>query len=102
MCNADDFWNREDRADFCGPRISPQMRIRRLVTEQNRRDECCRRIEMWGWAAQWRDACEAAGSCPRPDDATVRARAVVDQFIDDQRASGQCTMRREDERWLTR
>jgi hypothetical protein len=95
-----DFYYLQDRPDFVGPRIPPGLRVRRLVDEQNRRDECCRRIEMWGWTAQWRDACEAAGGNPRPTDPAVRAQAVVDQFIDDQRAAGQGVGRREDEKWL--
>lgn len=93
-----DFW--EDLPTFVGPRIRPGLRVRRLVYEQIRRDECLRRIEMWGWTGAWRDAQDAAGGCPRPDDPAVCATAVVDLYIDQRRAAGQGTMRREDEKWL--
>lgn len=93
-----DFW--EDLPTFVGPRISPSLRIRRLVEEQNRREECVRRLGMWGWAARWRNACEAADGNPQPTDPDVRATAAWDAFIDTMRAHGyRKTWRREDERW---
>jgi hypothetical protein len=93
-----DYW--EQLPSFCGPRISPGLRFQRVVAERNRLEECLRRMEMWVWTSKWREAREAAGGNPQPTDPAVQARAVVDQFIDDQRASGQCTLRREDEKWL--
>ncbi len=93
-----DYW--EQLPSFCGPRISPGLRVRRIVDEQNRQDECLRRIEIWGWTGAWRDAQDAAGGCPRPTDPEVCATAIVDLYIDQRRAAGHNTMRREDERWV--
>ena len=101
MCDADDFGNREGRADFCGPRISPILRIKRAVAEQIRRDEARREGELWGWRMGWQAEKEACGGNPRPTDPAVRTAAARDLFIDEMRAKhGICkNWKREDERW---
>ncbi|MHB1752197.1 MAG: hypothetical protein ACYCTF_05800 [Acidiferrobacter sp.] len=93
-----DYW--EQLPTFVGPRISPGLRVRRLVEERNRRDEFVRRMTLATWAAEFREAQSYQDGCPKPHDPEVRARAVLDLYIDEMRASGQCTMRREDEKWL--
>ena len=101
MCEGETFGNQADRPDFCGPRINPILRIKRIIAEQIRRDECARRDGILEWVREWQNACAAAGGHPRPDDAAVRAKAVRDMYIDQMRATGQCTGRREDEKWLS-
>lgn len=101
MCDADDFGNREDRADFCGPRIDPILRIKRVNDDVNWCDEMRRRGDMWAWKVMWQAEIEAAGGYPHPTDPEVRATAAWDLFIDAMREHGFCkTLKREDERWL--
>lgn len=106
MCDADDFLVLEGRADFCGPRISPGLRIRRMVAEQNRRDEQARRDELARWVDAWRAACEAAGGNPQPRATAVVRKARTDAYIDqmcDRYGAERCVrlgLRREDQKWL--
>lgn len=104
MCDADEFGNPENRPDFCGPRISPALRIRRLVTEQNLRDEQARRAGLDQWVEAWRAACEAAGGNPKPRILAIVRRARLDEYIDHIRqqygVAACASLRREDERWL--
>ena len=99
-----DFW--EDLPTFVGPRISPQLRIRRIVDEQNRQDEAARRDEIAQWVVRWREACEAAGGNPQPRSFMVVRRARSDLYIDQMHArygAEKCVslgLRREDQKWL--
>jgi hypothetical protein len=104
MCDPDEFRNPEGRPDFVGPHISLALRIRRLVMEQNLRDETARRVAIDLWVEAWRAACEAAGGNPKPRTIAVVRRARTDLYIDHMRemyglAAGQ-PLRREDEKWL--
>ena len=94
-----DYW--EQLPSFCGPRISPGLRIRRIVAEQIRRDEARREGEIWGWTMGWTMEKEDHGGNPKPTDPDVRTAAARDLFIDDMRARyGICMhWRREDEKW---
>ena len=98
-----DFW--EDLPTFVGPRISPQLRIRRIVDEQNRQDEAARRDEIAQWVVRWREACEAAGGNPQPRSVAVVRKARSDAYIDQMIAkygAARCLglgIRREDQKW---
>ena len=100
-----DFW--EDLPSFVGPRISPVLRVRRLVDEQNRRDERARRDELARWVVAWRAACDAAGGNPQPRSFMVVRRARSDLYIDQMHArygAERCIslgLRREDQKWLS-
>ncbi|MHB1512057.1 hypothetical protein [Acidiferrobacter sp.] len=71
---------------FCGPRIPTGLRIRRIVEEQNRRDEARRAGWLWGWCGWWQAEKDEAGGCPRPTDPAVRTAAARDLFIDEMRS----------------
>ena len=107
MCDADDFGIAEARADFCGPRIHPVLRIRRLVDAQNRIDEAARRDEIARWVVAWQEACTAADGNPQPRSTTVVRRARTDAYIDQliaQYGAKRCEglgLRREDQKWLS-
>jgi hypothetical protein len=100
------FESWEECPHFCGPRISPRLRIRRIVDEQNRRDESMRRDELSRWVDAWREACEAAGGNPQPRSFMVVRRARSDAYIDQMYARygvERCMglgLRREDQKWL--
>ena len=100
-----DFW--EDLPTFVGPRISPGLRIRRLVDTQNRQDEQRRREEIAQWVVNWRAACDAAGGNPQPRSFMVVRRARSDLYIDQMIATygaERCMglgLRREDQKWLS-
>ena len=100
-----DFW--EDLPNFMGPRISPQLRVRRLVDAQNRIDEQARRDELARWVVAWRAACEAAGGNPQPKAMAVVRRARSDAYVDQMIAkygAARCEglgIRREDQKWLS-
>ena len=100
-----DYW--EDLPSFCGPRISPSLRIRRLVDEQNRIDEQARREEIARWVIAWREACNAAGGNPQPRATAVVRKARSDLYIDQMIAkygAARCEglgIRREDQKWLS-
>lgn len=97
-----DHW--EELPTFIGPRISPGLRVRRLVMEQNLRDETARRASIDLWVEAWRAACEAAGGNPKPRTLAIVRRARLDEYIDHMRRQygvAACSpLRREDERWL--
>ena len=98
-----DFW--EDHPNFMGPRISPQLRVRRLVDEQNRIDEAARREEIARWVVAWQDACAASGSNPQPRAMAVVRRARSDLYVDrmiHKYGAERCIslgIRREDQKW---
>ena len=100
-----DYW--EQLPGFCGPRISPGLRIRRLVDAQNLRDEQVRRGEIAQWVVRWRAACEAAGGNPLPRSTAVVRKARTDLYIDQMIATygaERCMglgLRREDQKWLS-
>ena len=98
-----DFW--EDLPSFVGPRISPSLRVRRLVDEQNQRDEAARRDKLAQWVVAWRAACDAAGGNPQPRSVAVVRKARSDAYIDQMIAkygAARCLglgIRREDQKW---
>ena len=102
-----DFDYLEQLPTFVGPRISPQLRIRRLVDAQNRADEAARRDEIARWVVAWRAACTAAGGNPQPRATAVVRRARSDLYVDQMHArygSERCIslgLRREDQKWLS-
>ena len=102
-----DFDYLEQLPTFVGPRISPQLRIRRLVDAQNRADEAARRDEIAQWVVAWREACDAAGGNPQPRSFMVVRRARSDAYIDQMIArygAERCIglgLRREDQKWLS-
>jgi hypothetical protein len=104
MCDPDEFRNPEDRPTFVGPRISPHLRIRRLVAEENLRDEQARRASIDLWVETWRRLCEAAGGNPKPSDLAIVRRARADEIVDYIRqqygVEAARHLRREDEKWL--
>jgi hypothetical protein len=99
-----DYW--EQLPGFCGPRIPPGLRVRRIVDEKSRIDEAARRDEGARWVQSWRAACEAAGGNPQPRATAVVRKARTDAYIDQliaQYGAKRCAgfgIRREDQKWL--
>ncbi len=102
-----DFDHWEQLPSFVGPRISPGLRIRRLVDAQNLRDEQARRDEIARWVIAWRAACDAAGGNPQPRAGAVVRKARTDAYVDQMIAkygAERCIglgIRREDQKWLS-
>jgi hypothetical protein len=100
-----DYW--EELPSFCGPRIPPGLRVRRIVAAQNCIDEAARRDELARWVDAWRAACEASGGNPQPRSFAVVRRARSDLYVDQmihKYGAARCIslgIRREDQKWLS-